>query len=113
MYHHFKMVEATTLVTFMLYVFGPIRSHKSRLTCLRHHPTAYHVELLGSWDNFSEPWEMKRDSRRGWGHWAGCHKFRDIICDGDASGMHEKRDGGLKMGGTYWYYVSSLPLEYI
>ncbi|KAF2671387.1 hypothetical protein BT63DRAFT_412424 [Microthyrium microscopicum] len=80
-------MESTTLVTFML-----------------HHPAACLVELWGSWDNFSEPWEMKRDSRRGWGNWTGCHKFRNIIYDGDSSGFHEKRDGGLKMGGTYWYY---------
>lgn len=50
---------------------------------------------------------MKRDRRRGNGIWTGCHKFRNIICDGDSNGIHEKRDGALKMGGTYWYYVSS------
>lgn len=64
------------------------------------------MELLGSWDNFAKPWEMKRDSRRGWGNWTGCHRFSDVIYDGDAAGFHEKCDGGLKMGGTYWYYVS-------
>src|SRR5580704_94499 len=62
---------------------------------------------MGSWDNFAEPWEMVRDNRRGRGHWTGCHTFRNIVCDGDATGIHERRDGALKMGGTYWYYVSS------
>ena len=61
---------------------------------------------MGSWDNFSRPWEMVRDNRRGRGHWTGCHAFRNIVCDGDATGIHERRDGALKMGGTYWYYVS-------
>jgi hypothetical protein len=71
-----------------------------------HHPSALYVELYGSWDNFSEPWQMKRDSRRGWGNWTGCHRFSNVVYDGDSAGFHEKRDGGLKMGGTYWYYVS-------
>lgn len=48
---------------------------------------------------------MKRDSRRGHGYWTGCHTFRDIICDGDLADIHERRDGGLKQGGTYWYFV--------
>jgi hypothetical protein len=48
---------------------------------------------------------MTKDSRRGHGIWSGCHTFRDIICDGD-SDIHEARNGGLKMGGTYWYFVS-------
>jgi hypothetical protein len=56
---------------------------------------------------------MVRDNRRGRGHWTGCHTFRNIVCDGDASGIHERRDGALKMGGTYWYYVSwALGLAY-
>lgn len=55
---------------------------------------------------------MKRDSRRGHGNWTGCHTFRDIICDGDVAGIHEKRDGGLKMGGTYWYFVSDIGVLY-
>lgn len=97
-------MESTTLVTFMLLVhFTPIfyceadRVH-------RQHPTARKVELLGSWDNFSTPYGMERDRRRGRGVWTGCHTFHDIICDGDERGIHEKRAGGLKMGGTYWYF---------
>jgi hypothetical protein len=82
-------MKTTTLVTFML-----------------QHPSARVVELLGSWDNFAEPWEMRRDSRRGYGCWTGCHRFSNIVYDGDSNGFHEKREGGLKMGGTYWYYVS-------
>lgn len=63
------------------------------------------VELLGSWDNFSKPYVMSRDSRRGTRVWSGCYTFENIICDGDLQVVGEKRSGGLKMGGTYWYYV--------
>lgn len=48
---------------------------------------------------------MERDKRTGAGHWRGCHTFTDIICDGDSQNMSPGRSGGLKMGGTYWYYV--------
>jgi len=52
---------------------------------------------------------MERDSRKGFGHWTGCHTFKDIICDGDVDASSvSKRDGGLKQGGTYWYYVCLL-----
>ncbi|CAM1510347.1 Fc.00g006820.m01.CDS01 [Cosmosporella sp. VM-42] len=68
---------------------------------------------------------MERDIRRGRGQWRGCYAFRDIICDSiddrdDASGsglgsssssfgtpknnVSYKRNGGLKMGHTYYYY---------
>ena len=47
---------------------------------------------------------MKRDSRVGQDHWSGCHKFSDIICDGNLEVGPKSRDGGLKMGGTYWYF---------
>jgi hypothetical protein len=50
---------------------------------------------------------MERDSRRDRGQWRGCHSFKDIICDGDSTKM-AGRDGGLKMGQTYYYYVSQL-----
>ncbi|KAK3380248.1 hypothetical protein B0T24DRAFT_187487 [Lasiosphaeria ovina] len=46
---------------------------------------------------------MERDSRRDRSQWRGCHTFKDIICDGDA-GSIPKRNGGLKMGSTYYYY---------
>ena len=52
---------------------------------------------------------MKRDGRVGPEHWTGCHSFKNIICDGDLAGNAQKRDGGLKMGGTYWYYVCRHP----
>lgn len=51
---------------------------------------------------------MERDLRKGRSEWAGCYNFRDIICDGDPSSVGEKRDGALKMGGTYWYYVRKI-----
>lgn len=46
---------------------------------------------------------MERDNRRAHGQWRGCHSFKDIICDGDQAATH-KRDGGLRMGQTYYYY---------
>ena len=51
------------------------------------------------------PYAMERDIRRDRGQWRGCHSFKDIICDGD-DGHSTSRDGGLKMGQTYYYYVS-------
>ena len=48
---------------------------------------------------------MKRDSRLGAEHWTGCYNFENIICDGHAEQIFGTRQGGLKMGGTYWYYV--------
>lgn len=65
------------------------------------------MTLRGSWDNFSKPYTMERDSRRDRGQWRGCHAFRGIICDGDSM-LSQGRDGGLKMGHTYYYYVSEL-----
>ena len=49
---------------------------------------------------------MERDVRKGKGYWKGCHTFENIICDGELDIRGRKRDGGLKMGGRYWYYVS-------
>ncbi|KAB5557939.1 hypothetical protein GE09DRAFT_1221078 [Coniochaeta sp. 2T2.1] len=46
---------------------------------------------------------MERDTRRNRGQWRGCHSFNNIICDGD-NGYSPSRDGGLKMGETYYYY---------
>ena len=66
------------------------------------------VHLLGSWDSFSRQYKMERDVRRDRGQWKGCHSFKDISCDGEFGQPH-KRDGGLKMGHTYYYYVS-LPI---
>lgn len=47
---------------------------------------------------------MQRDGRVGPEHWTGCHSFENIICDGNTSENSQRRDGGLRMGGTYWYY---------
>lgn len=49
---------------------------------------------------------MSHDARTGPEHWRGCHTFENIICDGNLKAVGNARDGGLKMGGTYWYYVS-------
>jgi hypothetical protein len=68
-------------------------------------PHVRSVKLLGSWDNFSKPYVMERDKRVGAGHWRGCHTFSNIVCDGQPNSMGRARSGGLKMGGTYWYYV--------
>lgn len=72
-------------------------------------PSVQSVELLGSWDNFSKPHRMERDSRRDRGQWRGCHSFQDIVCDGLQSSPEQKRSGGLKMGQTYYYYVGGPP----
>lgn len=48
---------------------------------------------------------MERDSRRDRGQWKGCYAFKNITCDDDR-GVGPPRDGGLKMGNTYHYYVS-------
>ncbi|RCI10951.1 hypothetical protein L249_5316 [Ophiocordyceps polyrhachis-furcata BCC 54312] len=76
----------TTLVTFLLQTDASVQS----------------VNLIGSWDGFSACYPMKPDFRRGRGQWRGCHSFKDIICDDDAA--VPRRDGGLKMGATYYYY---------
>ncbi|KAI9780630.1 MAG: hypothetical protein M1816_002791 [Peltula sp. TS41687] len=47
---------------------------------------------------------MEKDLRRGRGSWRGCHSFEDISFEGPSCVMSRKRDGGLKMGGRYWYY---------
>ncbi|KAF2461805.1 hypothetical protein BDY21DRAFT_1332 [Lineolata rhizophorae] len=62
------------------------------------------VELLGSWDNFATPYRMQMDTRKGALHWTGCFSFNDIVFDGDLYKLSSKRNGGLRMGGTYWYY---------
>ncbi|KAI9838072.1 MAG: hypothetical protein M1819_006227 [Sarea resinae] len=81
-------MELTTLVTFMLQTAPSVQS----------------AHLLGSWDNFCKPYPMQKDPRKGRGHWRGCHSFENIICDGDPQLPGGRREGGLKMGGRYWYY---------
>ncbi|OAG40714.1 hypothetical protein AYO21_05012 [Fonsecaea monophora] len=78
----------TTLVTFLV----------------RSPPSTRSVHLYGSWDNFKTAYPMQRDARTGPEHWTGCHSFSNIICDGDATVNGTPRQGGLMMGGTYWYY---------
>ncbi|KAF4301309.1 hypothetical protein GTA08_BOTSDO07233 [Botryosphaeria dothidea] len=80
--------NSTTLFTFRIDVPSGVRS----------------VELLGSWDNFTHSYRMERDPKRSSRHWYGIFTFKDIICDGEAYSGPEKREGGLKMGGTYWYH---------
>ncbi|KAM0713704.1 hypothetical protein Q7P37_010666 [Cladosporium fusiforme] len=62
------------------------------------------VELLGSWDNFSRPYTLYHDKRRGQGFWTGCFQFHDIVFDGFEVDYSRPRTGGLKQGGMYWYY---------
>ncbi|OJD34579.1 uncharacterized protein BKCO1_22000125 [Diplodia corticola] len=78
----------TTLFTFRIDVPSGVRS----------------VELLGSWDNFTHSYRMERDQRRSSRQWCGIFTFKDVVCDGENQCRSEKREGGLKMGGTYWYY---------
>ncbi|OJD21217.1 hypothetical protein ACJ73_07444 [Blastomyces percursus] len=80
--------SSTTLMTFLV----------------RTPPNTRSVKLFGSWDNFTRAYPMEKDSRIGRGHWKGCHTFINIICDGETTSSAPGRDGGLRMGGTYWYY---------
>ncbi|KAL2136327.1 hypothetical protein VTI74DRAFT_4361 [Chaetomium olivicolor] len=81
------MDPTTTLFTFMLQT----------------RPSVKVVHLIGSWDNFTRPYAMERDAKRARGQWRGCYSFKDIVCEGEA-GSVPKRNGGLKMGHTYYYY---------
>lgn len=81
-------MDPTTLVTFLFKTPPHIRA----------------VELFGSWDNFTFPYRMHHDRRRGAGCWSGCFKFENIIFDGEKIEWNRPRSGGLKQGGTYWYY---------
>jgi hypothetical protein len=67
-------------------------------------PSTRSVNLVGSWDNFQRRYPMEKDSRKGAGEWRGLHSFKDITLDGDGA-RSPKRNGGLKMGHDYWYYV--------
>lgn len=81
-------MDPTTLVTFLF----------------RAPPEAHTVELFGSWDNFQQPYRMHHDRRRGRGFWSGCFTFHDIVFDGEKLDWSRPRSGGLKQGGTYWYF---------
>ncbi|OAQ62312.1 hypothetical protein VFPPC_07053 [Pochonia chlamydosporia 170] len=47
---------------------------------------------------------MKQDLRRGRGQWRGCYSFKDIISRDEPSHGTSTRNGGLRMGNTYYYY---------
>lgn len=81
-------MDATTLVTFLFR--APLEAHT--------------VELFGSWDNFQRSYPMLHDRRRGKGFWSGCFTFDNIVFDGDSLNWSKPRHGGLKQGGTYWYF---------
>lgn len=68
-------------------------------------PSVQSVSLVGSWDNFEQSYTMERDVRRDRGQWRGCYEFKNIICDGNRPAT-ARRNGGLKMGQPYYYYVS-------
>ena len=52
---------------------------------------------------------MERDLRRGQGEWKGCYTFQDTSIPSASDNRPAKiGNGGLKMGATYYYYVSSL-----
>ena len=72
-------------------------------------PDVQSVQLFGSWDNFTVSYPLERDLRRGQGEWKGCYTFKDII--GSDQDMAKIRNGGLKMGATYYYYVSTPDLS--
>jgi hypothetical protein len=54
---------------------------------------------------------MERDLRRGQGEWKGCYTFKDIIASDQDQDLAKIRNGGLKMGATYYYYVSTSALH--
>lgn len=83
-----NMSPSTTLITFR------IRAPRSTRT----------LKLYGSWDNFTIPYPMNKDLQTGSEYWHGCFNFTNIICDGKPGETIRSRSGGLKMGGTYWYY---------
>lgn len=85
---HLATMDRQALVTFLFRAPPEVRT----------------VELLGSWDNFQQPYVMHHDRRRGRGFWSGCFEFQRIVFDGDRADWSKPRCGGLKQGGTYWYF---------
>lgn len=81
-------MSTTTLITFRV----------------RAPPVTRTLQLYGSWDNFTTSYSMSRDLQAGSDYWSGCFNFSNIICDGNPGDIMRSRSGGLKMGGTYWYY---------
>ena len=88
-------MDPTTLVTFLFKAPPEVRT----------------VELLGSWDNFTQPYRMHHDRRRGTGFYSGCFKFHNIIFDGDGARWTRPRTGGLKQGRVYWYYYRTNDMD--
>lgn len=86
--HYLSSMDPETLVSFAFRAPKEVRT----------------VELLGSWDNFQRPYAMYHDRRRGQGFHTGCFQFQDIVFDGSEVDWTKPRTGGLKQGGTYWYY---------
>ena len=104
-------IDHTTLVTFRLYVFTRALSVSLNLSTdkiSKCQPQVHSVQVLGSWDNFGRAYPLRRDARIGREQWSGCHSYENIVCDGDPRVTGKPRRGGLKMGGTYWYYVCLL-----
>ncbi|KAI9709107.1 MAG: hypothetical protein M1820_003553 [Bogoriella megaspora] len=98
-------LDKTTLVTFRLLVtVAAVRLLAKANHYSKCNPKIRYVQLFGSWDNFARPYSLQRDNRVGADQWSGCHTYENIICDGDLQVMARPRRGGLKMGGTYWYY---------
>lgn len=101
-------MSSTTLVTFLVYALSNVfLIHFVLILISSQTPRGVStLGLLGSWDNFSKPYPMKKDSNAGSGHWRGCHSFTNIVCDGETvENADSARNGALKMGGRYWYYV--------
>ena len=93
------------------HIFAPFPLHnrcdRYLCSCSNTSPEVRSVELFGSWDNFSTGYRMQRDEHKGHGNWRGCHRFQNITCDGMQPTWSKPRNGALKQGGLYWYYVCS------
>lgn len=75
-------MDPTTLVTFLFRAPTEART----------------VELLGSWDCFTQPYRMHNDRRRG--IWSGIFKFENISFDGNGVQWTKPRSGGKQNGKT-------------
>jgi hypothetical protein len=107
----FFSAYSTTVVRVLLDVYNTANSSRLVFSFIQAYkiysstsPSTKSVDLVGSWDNFVRRYPMERDSRKGAGEWRGLHSFKDITLDGDGA-RSPKRNGGLKMGHDYWYYV--------
>jgi hypothetical protein len=66
------------------------------------------VHLYGSWDNFQQPYPLKRDKQKSSGHWTGCHSFNDIYDTSDRPSTPSLNHDptGLAQGATYFYFYT-------